>query len=201
MTIKRFSLIIFFIAITLSIGIVSVSTPLHVEAQNGALSQGENGEAEPDIRQSQSSDQDNQVVSGDSSITSGNNLLCQDEANSKGIIDILPNALGSCLLGESPNQLPNIGLNVLTIDVVSIPTSLDITVRDETDGSSDTYTVMDKVVRHYVIPVGHHYSVEVSNFDPEDVIEMLGDCKQVPDPLSCKGVMESQPQLLAIISV
>ena len=53
-------------------------------------------------------------------------------------------------------------------------------------------------MRQYVIPVGHHYSIEVDSFDPEAEIGILGDCKQGPDPWSCKGVMQSQPQLVVI---
>ncbi len=198
MNIKRSSLTAFFILLTLSIGLVSANSPLTVKAQDNALSQNGVGAAEQETEQGQSSTQDNQIVSGDSSIASGNNLLCQDEDNSKGIKAMLPNALRSCLLDEPSRQLPNIGRNVLTIDVASFRTSSDITVTDESDGSSDTFRVFLDVVRQYVIPVGHHYSIEVDSFDPEAEIGILGDCEQGPDPWSCKGVMQSQPQLVVI---
>lgn len=76
---------VFFIVLTLSIGLVSVNSPLYVKAQNNALSQNGNGEAEQGTGQVQASDQDNQVVSGDSSVLSGNNLLCQTMENSDSI--------------------------------------------------------------------------------------------------------------------
>ena len=120
MNIKRSSLIVFFILLTLSIGLVSANSPLTVKAQENALSQNGVGAAEQEMKQGQSSTQDNQIVSGDSSILSGNNLLCQDEHDSNRIKGISPNALRSCLLDEPYSQLPNIGRNVLTIDVASI---------------------------------------------------------------------------------
>ena len=83
MTIKKISLTGFFIILTLSIGLVSVNLPL-TKAQTSALSQSGDGnnEAGQETKQSQSSTQDNQVVMGDSSILSGNNLLCQNQSNS-----------------------------------------------------------------------------------------------------------------------
>jgi hypothetical protein len=80
---RRLTLTAFFIALTLSIGLVSVNLPLTVMAQNSALSQSGNSDSEQEIKQSQSSDQNGQVVSGDSSILSGNNLACQDQDNSE----------------------------------------------------------------------------------------------------------------------
>lgn len=95
MTIKRLGLPAFFIALTLSIGLVSANLPLTVTAQNNALSQSGNSDSEQDIGQSQSSDQNGQVVSGDLSVLSGNNLMCQDQDNSKA-------GLGLCSDGAPP---------------------------------------------------------------------------------------------------
>ena len=82
---KRLGLTIFFIVLTLSIGLVSVNSSLSsVNAQNSALSQdrhGDDGKQNTDL--SQSSNQKGQVVTGDTSILSGNNLLCKDQDNSK----------------------------------------------------------------------------------------------------------------------
>ena len=71
--------------LTISTGLVSVNSPLSsVNALNSALSQGgHDDDGKQDTDQLQSSNQDGQVVSGDSSILSGNNLLCQDQENSK----------------------------------------------------------------------------------------------------------------------
>jgi len=68
---------------TLSIGLVSVNFPLSSYAQNSALSQDGNDRAEQDTEQSQSSNQVNQIVIGDSNILSGNNLMCHDQENMK----------------------------------------------------------------------------------------------------------------------
>jgi hypothetical protein len=77
---KRLSLTLFFILLTLSTGLVSVNLPLTVMAQNSALSQsGSGNHAEQETNQAQSSDQDNQVISGDTNLLSGNNVLCQNQ--------------------------------------------------------------------------------------------------------------------------
>ncbi len=77
---KNRVLTIFFMLLTISIGLVSVNLPLAAEAQNSALSQNGGGAAEQDTEKSQSSEQNGQVISGDSSIASGNNLSCEDQA-------------------------------------------------------------------------------------------------------------------------
>ena len=82
MTLKRLSLITFFIALTLSIELVCVNLPLTVKAQNNTLSQRGNSDSEQRTEQSQSSDQNGQVISGNASILSGNNILCEDQYDS-----------------------------------------------------------------------------------------------------------------------
>ncbi|HKU83082.1 MAG TPA: hypothetical protein VJP58_03490 [Candidatus Nitrosocosmicus sp.] len=108
MTIKRLSLTTFFIALTLSIGLVSVNVPLSVTAQDNALSQSGNSESEQETKQSQSSNQNGQVVSGDLSVLSGNNLACQDQENSEA-------DLGLCSDGA---VLPGPGIGLLKIKTV-----------------------------------------------------------------------------------
>ena len=83
MKIKRLGLTVFNIILILSIGLVSVNLPYFAMAQNEGLAQdGSNsGEADQDIKQLQASNQNNQVVSGDVSIASGNNILCQTMNN------------------------------------------------------------------------------------------------------------------------
>jgi len=80
--IKRFVLIVFSIVLTLSIGLVSVNSPYYAIAQNQGLAQdGSNSDAQQDIEQLQLSKQNNQAISGDGSIASGNNFLCQTMNN------------------------------------------------------------------------------------------------------------------------
>ena len=56
---------------------------LSANTQNNALSQlGNGGTAEQGTEQEHSSDQNGQVVSGDTSILSGNSILCQTMENS-----------------------------------------------------------------------------------------------------------------------
>ncbi len=90
MNIKRISLTVFFMLLTFSIGLVSVNLPLTSYAQNSALSQSGNGNSGEETGQIQSSEQNGQTVSGDSSILSGNNLSCQNQANSE-ILDQICN--------------------------------------------------------------------------------------------------------------
>ena len=83
MKIKRLGLTVFFIALTLSIGLVSGHTPLSsANAQNSVLSQsGDSEDRKQETIQLQSSEHNGQVVSGDSSVLSGNNILCEDQDN------------------------------------------------------------------------------------------------------------------------
>ena len=82
MKIKRIGLTVFNIILILSIGLVSVNLPNYAMAQNEGLAQdGSNGESDHDIEQLQVSKQNNQVISGDGSIASGNNILCQTMNN------------------------------------------------------------------------------------------------------------------------
>jgi len=93
LTIKRLSLTVFFVVLTLSIGLVSVNLPLSSYGQNSALSQNGNGDdAGQGTGQVQTSHQDNQVVSGDATTLSGNNVQCQDQENS----DIVSNSNEGC---------------------------------------------------------------------------------------------------------
>lgn len=111
MTIKRLSLTAFFVVLTLSVGLVSVNFPLTVKGQNSALSQDGDGTGEQNTEQVQSSKQDIQVVSGDSSVLSGNNLQCQDQNNS----DALPAPTEMCNLSEMiPPSIPPGTLGVIT---------------------------------------------------------------------------------------
>ena len=105
-------LTIFFVALTLSIALLSVNLPLSSYAQNNALSQKENGDSEEQMGQLQSSDHNGQVVSGDCTVLSGNNLLCQVQDNS----DDLQVLTGMCSLGETiPLNIPP-GTLVITTD-------------------------------------------------------------------------------------
>lgn len=79
-----------------------------VTAQNSALSQSGNSDSEQETRQSQSSDQNGQVISGDTSILSGNNLVCQDQDNSEAV-------LGLCYDEVVP---PGPGLGLLKVQTV-----------------------------------------------------------------------------------
>lgn len=80
---KKSSLTIFFMLLILSIGMISIYSPLDANAQNTGLAQGQgNGEAGQSIEQGQTSNQDNLIVSGESNLFSGNNLACQKQANS-----------------------------------------------------------------------------------------------------------------------
>lgn len=76
--------------LTLSIGLVLVNLPLSSNAQNSALSQSGNSDSEQETKLSQSSGQNGQVISGDASILSGNNLACQEQENSEAGLSLCP---------------------------------------------------------------------------------------------------------------
>jgi hypothetical protein len=164
---KRLSLTAFFIVLTLSIGLVSVNLLVSKSyAQNSALSQDGNSNAEQQTEQAQSSDQDNQAVSGESSILSGNNILCQDQDNSdSNVFDDFCNA-------EEISNPPSDGqlISIVSIHVqgsstlptgswgtvhIQDPTSnIDITQQIQSQDRSKTF--------YFNIPVGDRYSVTVS---------------------------------------
>lgn len=113
MTLKRLSLTVFFISLTLSIGLVSVNSPLTVNAQNSALSQKGSGDAYQKTGQSQSSNSDSQVVSGESSILSGNNAQCKDQENSD-----VAQLSNKCITESLESPTPNIELATLKITTI-----------------------------------------------------------------------------------
>lgn len=129
MKIKRFVLTVFSIVLTLSIGLVSVNLPYYTMAQNQGLAQdGNNGEADQDIKQLQASKQNDQVVSGDGSVASGNNFLCQTMNNA--VADSITNvACQNEGLGGGP--LGFTALDVRTFDDQSLrPSNMLLTVTD-----------------------------------------------------------------------
>ena len=93
---------------------VSIHSPLNVNAQNSALSQDGNGNsAEQETKQSQSSDQNGQVVSGDSSVASGNNLLCQNKVNSD-----ITQSIDICNNEIFQDSIPNLDKATLKITTI-----------------------------------------------------------------------------------
>jgi hypothetical protein len=140
---NKLSLSLFLMLLTLSIGLVSANFPLLVNAQNSVLSQnGNDNDAKLETNQEQYSNQDGQVVSGDSSIVSGNSLLCQtmDNIDTESVSNIACNdeeVTGSPFLTSvDVTTIPEIG------DVNS-PTMM-LTVKDSNgnvvfEGKSDEY--------------------------------------------------------------
>jgi hypothetical protein len=166
LTIKRLSLTVLFVILTLSIGLVSVNLPLSSYAQNSALSQKGNGDSEQDIEQSQSSEQNGQVVSGDSSILSGNNLMCQNQDNSD-----IAQLNNFCVTEAMENPLPN--LDVATLKITTIQRAnchfhdcpiFDGGVEVRSLYETKTFSPMTRTaggVAHYemTIPIGATYTV------------------------------------------
>jgi hypothetical protein len=108
-------LTIFFILLTISIGLFYGNLPVTSSyAQNNSLYQSGNGDdAEQGTGQVRASDQDNQVVSGDSSVLSGNNLLCQDQEN-----DDLMVSTEVCTEDGLENLPPGEGMATLKITTI-----------------------------------------------------------------------------------
>ena len=129
MKIKRIGLSFLSIVLILSIGLVSVNIPSNTMAQNEGLAQdGSNGEADQDIEQSQVSKQNNQVVSGDESIASGNNILCQT-MNNIGIESMEDNVCQNEGLSNGPKILT--AVDIRTIDDQGLrPSNILVTATD-----------------------------------------------------------------------
>ena len=188
MTIKRLSLSLFFIALTFSIGLVSVNLPLSSYAQNNALSQSGNGNnAEQRNSQSQHSEQNNQVVSGESSILSGNNLLCQDQENSA---TILLDDICDAEMSGNPNQITNIFFTAVVGDSPRLvpSTNLDIILDGRTVYNE---TIVDKVVKRFTID-GQPSSLLIvkgiaNNFEIKDMkISPPATCQHTVKTFECR---------------
>jgi hypothetical protein len=168
MTFIRLSLTVFFIALTLSIGLVSINSPLSVaNAQNNALSQSGDDGTQQKTEQSKSSEQNGQVVSGDNSILSGNNLLCQKQDNLDVGVGICPDIAGTIPLGE--NEVPLTIKTVLRANCDSrncpIPDGI---VHIFVDGKyfdgfmATTHVREGTTERTFQLPVGVSYSIHAS---------------------------------------
>lgn len=129
MKIKRKGLTLVNMILILSIGLVSANMPHYTMAQTEGIAQdGSNGEADLGIEQSQESKQNNQVVSGDGSIASGNNILCQT-MNNIGVKSIEDNVCQNEGLGGGPRILT--ALDMRTFDDQGLrPSNILVTVTD-----------------------------------------------------------------------
>jgi hypothetical protein len=202
---SKSSLTVFFMLLTISIGLVSVNSPLNAKAQNNVLSQNGVGEAEQETEQGQSSAQDNQIVSGDSSILSGNNLGCQSMDN----VQDITNEESFCILHEAnpPNsQPPGISQSVLLIHTYlsgqPFPPRATITVSDSS--GSETFEPRDIVytgdIRGFFISPNERFTVTV-NTDRFDPVEVSFSGRDVCDSIrsnSCSGIKANSQQELII---
>lgn len=206
MTIKRLGLAVFFIILTLSIGLVSVNSPLSVKAQNNALSQAGNGnDGEQETDQSQSSDQVNQIVSGDTSVLSGNNLLCQSTENPE--IDVSNTFCNQADLNNPPSDGQELSQIIIHIQRVGFaPHDPPEILGKIYLVDFDTNTEITKTVsRHnytipvsFVIPIGDRYSV---TFTPDNlrfiwVLSEQGRADCTIQFLRCEGIKTIEPAFL-----
>jgi len=160
-------LTVFFIMLTLSTGLISINCSLSpANAQNNVLSQkGNNNEAEQDTEQSRVSEQDNQVVSGDSNVLSGNNVLCQDQNNSdltqlSEVCDseALENLNGNTLFvfsatTGSPGLVPSTNLNIIFDGrIVFNQTIIDASAKRITiDGQASSFLIAKGTTNNFEI--------------------------------------------------
>ena len=172
---KNRVLTIFFMLLTISIGLVSVNLPLAAEAQNSALSQNGGGAAEQDTEKSQSSEQNGQVISGDSSIASGNNLSCEDQA----ISDTFSERLNICDIdGINAAVVLDLEINESRCDVCVVILLVSHTHNGITEERITGHNESEVLTRE--LPIGDKFSVSTRSFG-SDAVEMtvgsLSDCK------------------------
>lgn len=190
----------------------STLSPLTVNAQNSALLQGGKGhnEGEQQTEQLQSSNQNGQGVSGDSSLLSGNNLVCQNQDN----LGPESSSEGFCQSEGLISTLPNFGQYILTVRATASSTaekgyaSAHVVVTDKTDGSTDTlgigaYGFMppNSVEHNYIVAPNHEYNIKVipQTEGFQTTIRWLDpDCKVSEDNTSCDGLMGDDPQRVEI---
>jgi len=184
MNVNKLFLTIFFVSLTFSVGLISVNLPLSSYAQDNILREVGNGISEQSTDRSQSSEQNDQVVSGDFTVLSGNNILCSKANNS----DELSDSLGNCDLNPRSNDggvgsNPDIGTiyisSFLRIDCsprgvfVSCPNpDGKIVIEDKTNG--ELLAVFNPVTydgrpNHYTVeyPANHKISVAAGAEDSE----------------------------------
>jgi hypothetical protein len=206
---KNKFLVVFFMLLTLSIGLLSTNLPLSSSyAQNSAISQSGNGDdANQETKQFQSSEQSGQIISGQSSILSGNNLECQTQDNS----NVETNMDGDCESEGITDPLPNDRTGDLFVQIYAQSTSeriiAKVVVTYGIDDSTDTINVLAdrgdvyEEIREYEVPFGHQYSIRVIPDDPATLtVNFYGKlCPPYADGLFCRGAMYETKQSTGII--
>ncbi len=203
---SELSLTLFFMLLSISIGVVLVNSPLNAKAQNNVLSQNGVGAAEQETEQGQVLTQNNQVVSEDNSILSGNHLLCQSMDD--------PNVVSSLCSSKGIIELPRLTdedvapLYVTITTTTTFPCGTEgfpcplymaiINVLDDNRqgvnavgtmvGEAQLFTVVD-------VPIGDYELYTVPFYTlwgvPENTYS--GDCVQSQsDPQFCNGTMTEQ---------
>lgn len=132
--------------------------------------------------------------------------VCPSFDNSGSIEKEVLKIIKSCLL-QSQNPLPtsllhNLNKSILNLVAANMSKSIaHVTVTDLTDGSSNTFTLTDRVLRdeQYVIPNGHQYNIKVKTSFADTIVSFIGDCKVDNDPKSCTGIMENPIQEVSFV--
>ena len=181
--------------LTLSIALLSVTLPLSVNAQNNALSQNGGGAAKHEIEQGQSLLQDNQIVSGDSSILSGNNLLCRNQDNSIGISSFCPP-----IEVNDPEIIAGELRIEITRNIVHIPPSQDnscispygeiiVTIRGFDTRFPATNCNGEHLVYKILLPIGEPYQIRaVAQNIPSDLIAIDARISDQNGGRDCSGI-------------
>lgn len=170
-----------------------------VYAQSNSLAQKGNSQADQLKEQLQSSNQDNQLVSGDSSVLSGNNLQCQDQKNSKDIIN--DNVI--CLSPEQTSNPPplTVSRNILILHIFD-DSRITGTITVSDSMGSETIRVNFEDAAEFVIPINDKYTVTYNpgsgNPNGLDITFLSKDCKRIGNSFSCSGVMSNSPQSVSI---
>lgn len=142
MSINQSSLpLMFLFPILLIVVVTLISTISSVSATNNVLSQNGDSNAVQETEQFQMSDQDNQVISGDASINSGNNIQCNSQINSKTTSSVSDNI---CAIDDlnGPNTNEDKVKIKLIIQYIVDPGCVPGQTRDHgCNGGAGTYTI------------------------------------------------------------
>jgi len=197
---KRLSLTVFSMVLTFSIGLVSVNLPLSSYAQNSALVRDGNSIALQQTGQMQSSQQESQVISGDASVLSGNNLLCQNQDSSQ----VSRLSSGICNSGQvnPPSNVPTAKLIVnATVNdgqcTVAKTCSITITYGSKLITQSVTHSMLFDID----VPVDSRFAITVTSFGPLTATITNSDCQifSTEPYFQCRGTKNSQPTQLNTI--
>ena len=138
----------------------------------------------------------NQAVALENKINDVIKKVCPSYEKSNVIKEKVANFVSICL-SNLKNHILTIDRNILLVQASKDGESAEldssfIIVKDETDGTSEKFRMIDDhELKTFTIPIGHTYSIEAGAKHSNLVKALFTGSCQVVAPLKCSGVMDS----------